>query len=109
MKRYLILSLLLILASCSQNKIEESESIHFIPPDAALILSHQDYSKYLEKLDKQNFLRTHKENSVIKFWSLQHWHDLVEMPEEFLLTYNVIGKNKLAQTLITKDFKNSSK
>ncbi|QTY27007.1 hypothetical protein [Flavobacterium sp. CS20] len=73
-----------------------------------LILSHQDYSKYLEKLDKQNFLRTHKENSVIKFWSLQHWHDLVEMPEEFLLTYNVIGKNKLAQTLITKDFKNSS-
>lgn len=107
MKPNFIFYLFLILVSCNKNNIESSESIQFIPPDAAIIINHQDYSEFSEVAKNQSFLKNHKYNAVVKFWSLKQWQDVIQMPDQFILTYNILGKNKIVQTLISKNIDTS--
>ena len=109
MKQLLITLFILTLLSCGQEQGETAEITEFIPHDAALIIKFEDYSEFKTKVEDQSFLARHKNNAFLEFWSIHNWNNIVEIPDEFILTYNVIGKNKLVKTIIFETQKDKTK
>ena len=109
MKRLFIILCVLTLLSCNQEQADLAESNEFIPPNATLILKFDDYSEWQSKVENQSFLTRHKDNAFIKYWSLKNWNNFINIPDDFILTYSTIGKNKLVKTIIFETQKDKTK
>ena len=109
MKRLFITLCVLTLLSCNQEQVETAEITEFIPPDAALIIKFEDYTGWRSKVENQSFLAHHKDNAFLEFWSIENWNSLTEIPDDFILTYSIMGKNKLVKTIVFETQKDNTK
>lgn len=98
--RFLILILSVLYFSCQDNKVENTHSTAFIPTDAALIIEFKDFLSWQKKIESQNFISNQNANPLLKFWSLDAWRTFMQMPNDFILTYNQLGKSNLTETII---------
>ncbi|NBC57534.1 MAG: hypothetical protein GVY05_04525 [Bacteroidetes bacterium] len=99
-KTWILLFASFILLSCQQNKTQKAEIEQLIPPDASIIMKFYESSEWDNTLKNQTFLSKYKKNPLLEYFSNNAFNSVVEIPDEALWSYNILGKDKLVKTLI---------
>lgn len=92
-----------VLVSCGEEKVEKANFDDLIAPEALLIVQFNDYSKWKTNLQSQRFLSKQKSNALLEFWSVKEFESLMDLPDELMLSYNILGKNTPVQTLVFQE------
>lgn len=90
----------LILFSCQQNNTPKAEIEQLIPPEASIIIKFYNSSEWLNTLKDQALLSKYKENPILQYFSNTDFDSIIDIPDEFIWSYNTLGKDKLVKTLI---------
>jgi len=87
------------LFSCSDEKIRETELEAFIAPDAILVVKFNDYNSWKENLKTQSFLSKQKKSPLKEIFNIDDLQTIIELPDEAILSYNVLGKDEAIKTI----------
>lgn len=99
MKNIFCIILLISIFACQDDKKEVSYATHIISPEPIMVIKFSDFVKWEESLSNQSFLSKYKNNAIIKFWSLEEFHNVIEIPEETILSFSSLGNNKMIKTI----------
>lgn len=91
---------LTVLTGCDKNKNPKAEIEQLIPPETSVVIKFYDYSEWEKKIQNQSFLSKKQNISIIKYFSTKEFKALLDIPENILWAYNMLGKDKLVKTLI---------
>jgi len=99
MKKILFLLILFSMVACQKDDKTVSSVKYIISPEPSMVMKFDDYEKWQESLSKQSFLSKYKNNPIVKYWSLEDFKNIVDIPKEALLSLSSLGKNKTIKTL----------
>ncbi|RRO24376.1 hypothetical protein [Flavobacteriaceae bacterium 14752] len=97
---YIILFISAFLISCQQSKVPKAEIDQLIPPEAAVIMKLYDNAEWQNTIKNQAFLSKYKDNPILNYFSTKAFESIIDIPNEVLWSYNILGKDKLVKTLI---------
>jgi|GEM_PF-2566164 len=114
MKKIVLPFILILCIACQKDKPKQSSIKHIIAPESSVVVKFNAFSDWQKSLASQSFLSKHKDNLVLKYWSLEDFKKLIDIPDEAVLSLSTLGKSKHIKTLsfdITKEpqFKSESK
>lgn len=99
-KNFILLLTTFILMACQQNKTPKAAIEQLIPPEASVIMKFYDNTEWQNTLKDQAFLSKYTENPILKYFSDDTFERILDIPDEVLWSYNILGKDKLVKTLI---------
>ena len=99
MKKILFLFILFSMAACQKDDKTKSSVKYILAPEPTMVIKFDDYEKWQESLSKQSFLSKYKNNPIVKYWSLEDFKNIIDIPQEALLSLSSLGKNKTIKTL----------
>lgn len=108
MKRILCLLIFISFLACQKDKSPGLSVNYIISPEPIMVVKYGDFKSWQESVYKQSLLSKNKGNSVIEFWNLNDFQDIVEIPKDAILSISSLGNNKLIKTLsynVEKDIK----
>lgn len=99
MRKILILLVFISFSSCQDDKKTANTPEYIISPDPSLVLKFGGYSSWQEALKNQSFISKYNANPIVKYWSLEDFTSIVDIPDEAILSLSALGSNKLVKTL----------
>lgn len=108
MKNILFLCILISCFACQKDNPTRSSVKHIIAPEPSMVVKFNAFSEWQQSLDTQSLISKYKDNPILKFWSLEDFKTLVDIPDEAVLSFSSLGNSKEIKTLsfkADKDFK----
>jgi hypothetical protein len=96
------------LISCNKEEANQASFERLIAPDATMIIQFEGYSEWKNNIEKQSFISRQHLNTLEQFFSVEHFDEIIDLPEKFLLTYNTLGKGEPLKTIVFQNKTNDS-
>lgn len=88
--------------SCQQESKETSDLLSFIPPKTAVILKTNNLSDFAKKLNQNTLINANSDLPVVEFLKSSYLPiEKINLSQESLLMFSVIGRDEISTALIT--------